>query len=259
MPLRTRIILLLPAGAAITTVVAWCGAQLGEIPEATAGRAVRLTAADDGTAVLERSSGGAGISWAERAAGELGLPLGPRSPRWKPGRFAEVSEGLGDRPGMSRRILIGSVGRAGDDLGASLHACRESLECGWPLPSLRADAIDAHYAQWEYDLREWLPARYQPPRPFSYQLYATQGDTLWARLSARPVPMRPVWWGFALDSLLYAAACAGLLVVPVPIVRWIRRRRGRCGRCGYSRAGLAARTACPECGAGPPAPITSGP
>lgn len=62
------------------------------------------------------------------------------------------------------------------------------------------------------------------------------------------MPIRPLWPGFAVNTLVYAA------VVSVPfwlfgaIRRWRRRANWQCDRCGYDRRGLALSAACPECG-----------
>jgi hypothetical protein len=73
-------------------------------------------------------------------------------------------------------------------------------------------------------------------------------------LGWRALPYRPVWIGFALDTIVYAAAlwCLFLLLPG----RWRRRRRakrGWCIACGYDLRGHD-HAACPECGA--PAPPT---
>ena len=49
--------------------------------------------------------------------------------------------------------------------------------------------------------------------------------------------------------LLALLTISGVLLWPTARGAW-RRRRGRCGGCGYTRRGLDAGTACPECGAG---------
>lgn len=53
--------------------------------------------------------------------------------------------------------------------------------------------------------------------------------------------------------LLYPWAVVGLPVGLVWTRRargwWLRSRAGKCRKCGYSRAGLGADAACPECGA----------
>jgi len=62
-----------------------------------------------------------------------------------------------------------------------------------------------------------------------------------------PVPMR-----WLLPGLLANAAVVFAVLVAIPaslaFVRWLRRHE-RCIKCGYSRRGLDAASACPECGA----------
>ena len=62
------------------------------------------------------------------------------------------------------------------------------------------------------------------------------------------LPLRPIWPGLALDSLLFAAAWWLLLGGITATRRALRSRRNQCPRCGYSRTGLAHESPCPECG-----------
>jgi len=62
-----------------------------------------------------------------------------------------------------------------------------------------------------------------------------------------PLPVRPIWPGFLIDTLFYAAIWFGGFFAPGMAKRAIRRKRGRCPRCGYDlRGDLAA--GCSECG-----------
>ena len=62
------------------------------------------------------------------------------------------------------------------------------------------------------------------------------------------LPLRPLWPGFAINTLFYAAS-AWLVWRIVPLTkRWRRRRAGRCTNCGYDLRGIAAGSICPECG-----------
>jgi hypothetical protein len=63
------------------------------------------------------------------------------------------------------------------------------------------------------------------------------------------LPLCPLWPGFALNTLFYAAIAWGLWQVPLAIRRRRRRRMNTCIKCGYDRAGLVDGAACPECGA----------
>lgn len=65
----------------------------------------------------------------------------------------------------------------------------------------------------------------------------------------RRLPLRPVWPGFAVNTVVFAGAAWVLVVAPLAVVRGAvrarRRGRGECEGCGYALAGLEK---CPECG-----------
>ncbi len=65
----------------------------------------------------------------------------------------------------------------------------------------------------------------------------------------RALPLRPIWPGFAINSVFYAAILWLLTLGPFTARRFIRRRRGLCIKCGYDLRG-AEHEVCPECGAG---------
>src|SRR5207247_11052506 len=78
--------------------------------------------------------------------------------------------------------------------------------------------------------------------------------TMRAEVAAKPwpvIPLRPVPFGFALDTLIFAAA-AGLLwwLMTWParfVIESQRMRHGRCLRCGYE-LNYDFIAGCPECG-----------
>jgi len=63
------------------------------------------------------------------------------------------------------------------------------------------------------------------------------------------LPLRPIFPGFIVNTLFYAAIWFGVLFVPGIAKRAIRRKRGRCVKCGYDLRGDVA-AGCPECGWG---------
>ena len=65
----------------------------------------------------------------------------------------------------------------------------------------------------------------------------------------RPLPLRPVWPGFAINTLFYAAILWGgwlLLAAPFALRRRRRIKRGLCPACAYP---VGASDVCTECGA----------
>ena len=63
----------------------------------------------------------------------------------------------------------------------------------------------------------------------------------------RRIPLEPVWPGFAINTVFYAAVIAGPWTIAVVLRRRSRIRRGRCLVCGYDLTGNTSGV-CPECG-----------
>ena len=61
----------------------------------------------------------------------------------------------------------------------------------------------------------------------------------------RVLPFRPLWPGFAVNSLLYAAVLWLLICGPFALRRFIRVRRGLCPACAYPHGESPV---CSECG-----------
>jgi hypothetical protein len=68
---------------------------------------------------------------------------------------------------------------------------------------------------------------------------------------AKFLPVTPLWPGFAINTIFYAAIVWGLFAVPGAIRKRVRRKRGQCAACGYSLRGSSGEK-CPECGAAVP-------
>ncbi len=109
---------------------------------------------------------------------------------------------------------------------------------GWPLLSLwcEHEVVDIHSLT--------------PPR-----IYRVHGGIetslepikLYYGTYARVLPLRPIWPGFAVNAIFYAAILWLLIPGPFALRRLVRRRRGLCPACGYDlRHGE--HEACPECG-----------
>ncbi len=59
------------------------------------------------------------------------------------------------------------------------------------------------------------------------------------------LPLRPIWPGFAVNTLLYAAILWLIIPGPFALRRLLRLRRGLCPKCAYPMGGSAM---CTECG-----------
>lgn len=68
--------------------------------------------------------------------------------------------------------------------------------------------------------------------------------------SLRPrwlIPLRPVWPGFIVNTVIYAVLLWLLTLAPFTARRMIRHKQGRCIKCGYDLRGTE-HDVCPECG-----------
>ena len=63
----------------------------------------------------------------------------------------------------------------------------------------------------------------------------------------RVVPISPIFLGFLVNTLFYAAILWLLIPGPFVLRRLIRMKRGRCPKCGYDFRGKHD-AGCPECG-----------
>ncbi len=63
----------------------------------------------------------------------------------------------------------------------------------------------------------------------------------------RRLPLLPIWTGFTINTVFYAAILWLLIPGPFVLRRLIRSRRGHCIKCGYDLRG-SPEAGCPECG-----------
>jgi hypothetical protein len=83
--------------------------------------------------------------------------------------------------------------------------------------------------------------------------YAWHPPAFWSsRFVIRRIPYLPIWHGVVINTLVFAMMW-GIVLFLINfavrgVVRTMRSWRGRCRTCAYSRAGLGASVACPECG-----------
>src|SRR5262245_52634200 len=86
------------------------------------------------------------------------------------------------------------------------------------LPSRSLEGTDTYRApSMTSRLYDYIPSPFRrkiPPRAWTGYL-----------------PIRPIWPGFAINTVFYAAVLWVLLAAPGAVRRFVRRRRGRCTRC----------------------------
>ena len=71
------------------------------------------------------------------------------------------------------------------------------------------------------------------------------------------VPLGPIWPGFAINTVFYAAVLWLLFAAPFALRRRRRIKRGLCPKCAYP---VGTSDTCTECGAGvTPKPFAKGP
>ncbi len=108
------------------------------------------------------------------------------------------------------------------------------IEVGWPMRTLYTTSY-LYEGQPNWTPDDWTLAIV--PRSKEY------GSTY------RPeLPLRPLWLGFAVNTVLFASISWGLALLLVTSRDSIRRERGHCIKCGYDLR-HADHRACPECGA----------
>jgi hypothetical protein len=117
----------------------------------------------------------------------------------------------------------------------SRHPARKrcvAQACGWPMLTLWG----------ETKVPEWDAGG---PRSdgITAPFVTIHAAARWAY--SRALPFRPLWPGFAVNTLLYAAVLWPVLLGLLALLRFIRRRRGLCPACAYPMGEAAV---CTECG-----------
>jgi hypothetical protein len=157
---------------------------------------------------------------------------------------AAFSQSRSSRWGVTMHQLdvgIYYFGRLGLEDRLRLSAC----QAGWPLRALQTVTPAAG---WKPDTpaRTLVPAGWESGVHVPESLRARDWSPHSEHGTPHPLPLRPLWPGFAINAVLYGSAM-WLLLSPVRgrLRRWRRVRRGLCLECGYPVRGLGK---CPECG-----------
>jgi hypothetical protein len=105
----------------------------------------------------------------------------------------------------------------------------DRFESGWPLYALER-------SHWTKILEVYQHRHALPLTPWLAEWLGTEY-----------LPLRPIWPGFVINTLLYAAILWLLFVLPFALRHRSRIRRGLCPQCAYP---IGASDTCTECGAG---------
>jgi len=112
---------------------------------------------------------------------------------------------------------------------------------GWPMLSMQAhwngsDTAHEHVHRWRWGIA------------LSGNVVKSAKRIAYGDLKV--LPLRPMWPGFVVNTLFYAAIVWLIFLAPFQLRRASRTRRGRCSACGYP---IGASPVCTECGAAIPA------
>ncbi len=97
---------------------------------------------------------------------------------------------------------------------------------GWPARSLSGEFWDSHGLG---KLPPWSERR-------AVYVYVNESFV---------IPLRPIWPGFAVNTIFYATILWLLIAAPFALRRFLRLRRGLCPKCAYPTGESAV---CTECG-----------
>jgi hypothetical protein len=128
---------------------------------------------------------------------------------------------------------------SGDYLDAahmSMFSMRMADGRGWPLYCMWSSSTSTVHLE-------------NPQYSFHQGIELGQSDGMkWQ--DVRVLPLRPIWPGFAINTLFYAVILWLLWIAPGKVRRLVRVRQHRCPACGFIIApGTCANGLCSECGA----------
>jgi hypothetical protein len=115
---------------------------------------------------------------------------------------------------------------------------QQTLSYGLPLRSMAVTGQTNRYGAGEI-----------PPRTLVWSIPESWRDDRHADLR-QFFPCRPIWRGFAINTVFYAGVLWLLFAAPSALRRRRRIKRGLCPQCAYDlRGSVGGSQQCPECGA----------
>ncbi len=118
------------------------------------------------------------------------------------------------------------------------------MRCGWPFRCLsrsydayyRAGPNDGSEGSFDFEKTQW-----------TWHVFGESLDSQQAGQRSLLLPLYPIWPGFVINTLFYAAILWLVAFAPLKFRRYLRHKRGQCIQCGYDlRRDVSA--GCPECG-----------
>lgn len=115
------------------------------------------------------------------------------------------------------------------------------LQAGWPVRSLyrSKNGVTFDYLGWPRPIDMW------EPEMLSEGVELPTGLRFLDRQWRRFLPVVPLWPGFAINTIFYAAILWLLFAAPGFVRRRIRSKRGLCPACAYP---VGTSPVCTECG-----------
>ena len=228
------ILIFLLAGAVVNTAVAWACAAYVDLTKASYAKEGRHLQWH----VAERRAPGASRVLVLHWAANVNWGGGDPDSIWALDGLSEFGAGIG----FLRRVFPSRLRSLPSWVSISKSTRRQ--------PAIVALELD--------DARGWpmlaLCCRISPQRPMWRSVENVHGGLalsprkrVHAWLGFRVLPLHPIWSGFAVNTLLYAAVLWLLVRAPVAVRRRVRLKRGFCPACGYDLH-HGGNDACPECG-----------
>ena len=113
------------------------------------------------------------------------------------------------------------------------------FRAGWPCLALGGEALRIWRTDHEFDRQAfavWLP-----------ETSWNAGRDMYSEFNTikRSIPLRPIWPGFAINTILYAGILWLVFLAPFQVRRYRRIKRGLCPACAYP---IGTSDVCTECG-----------
>ncbi len=136
----------------------------------------------------------------------------------------------------------------GQRRSATVQWCRS----GWPSLALAGEKI-SYTTAGVYRLERSGVHSFPAERvDFHWAIGLGESDERLFEHWAAVLPLKPIWPGFAINTIFYAALLWLLIPGPFVLRRFLRLRRGLCPKCAYPMGESAV---CTECGGALPSPV----